>query len=58
VAPKQTLVAFNQPDPAGTRTSFQFSIMAVIEANPTYFNKDVFVTIVAFDQVPMLQNSF
>ena len=49
-AGKQTLVAFNQPDAAGTRTSFQFSIMAIVEANAAYFNKDVFISIVAFDE--------
>lgn len=50
MATKQTLVAFNQPDMAGKQTSFQFSIVAVVETNAAFFNKDVYVSIVAFDE--------
>ena len=49
-ASKQTLVSFNQPDMAGKQTSYQFSVVAAVETNAAYFNKDIFVAIVAFDE--------
>ena len=49
-ASKQTLVAFNQPDLAGKQTSFQFAIIAAVETNSKFYDKDIFVAIVAFDE--------
>jgi hypothetical protein len=49
-AAKQTLVAFQQPDLAGKQTSFQFSVVAAVETNAAFFNKDIFISLVAFDE--------